>query len=360
MKANLPVVAHTPSEILESMLANILCGESPMDIRVSMHEANPYTLPRSGKSFELRELSEVLFLVLAEHSEDIFILRELCGLASTDPGLPFFNYADFFYKLDSKQEIEFLAESHSQDLMIHRFKLLAVIDALFSIAKLSLIQSAFKKFKFDFNSHTFRETTLLMRDLSIIYYTDKLNEKPQFQRNDGVQDERFSRFSPERKSILKTIVERLTGNKEEQFSKMVRDALIAQEKEMNERFYDIVQRLFDNIKQAKSEDARKGPLEKEYIPNMAEAIYTFMAHTSCANQDHFKHEFGIVYDDANPYKHGKNEYYVSSETFELCRRYIDYTHHERDEPVPHSSFATAFKKATSRLKSDKETKKFTG
>lgn len=352
------VQIHTPSEVLDSTLAHILCGESPMDTRVSMHEAPLYVLTTAEKNFELSELSKLLFLVLAEHSEDIFYLGELCGLASPNLERPFLNYAEFFYKLDNNQEIEFLAESSSQDHMVHRFKLLAIVDALFSIAKLSIVKSSVNHFRFDINGYAFRETYLLMRNFSIIYYFDKLSDKPKFKRTDGVQDVRFSRFAPRRKSMLKAVVEKLTGNQKERFEGMVKNALLSQEKEMNERFYDIIQRLFDNIKQAKSENARKGPPEKEYISNMTEAIYNFMSQTTCANPDQFKRAFGEIYDEDNPYVSGKNEYYVSSENFNFCRRYIGYANHERDAPVPESSFATAFKKASSRLK--QKNNKFTG
>jgi len=363
MKDNLPVRRATPSAILDAILVHILRGESPMDTRVAAHKASLFTLTTEEKNFDLHELGQYLFLVLAEHNEDMLFLEELCGIASSGSDKYHLNYAEFFYKLDNKQEIEFLAEASSLDHRITRFKLLAVLDALFSIAKLSVVQTWSKDSKIDLNGYTFIETSLLLRDLSIIYYSDKLREKPRFVRKDGVYDERFSRFSSERKEVPKSIFIKFTGNMRDEFARRTRDAIMEQERALNIRYHGIMESLFkkqevyrekerkeyEKNKEARSAMARKGGKEKEYISNMATAIFNFISVTPCGNQEKFRHLFGGVYNNENPYKIGKNEYFIDSESYEFCRKYTDFTKHEREEVVPQSSFTKAFKRALKRL-----------
>lgn len=211
MKDSLPVRRITPSALLDNILVHILRGESPMDARVSTRKAPLFTLPTEEKNFDLRELGQYLFLVLAEYNGDMLFLEELCGVTPKMTSGYLINYVEFFYKLDNKQETEFIAEASSAAHRVIRFKLLAVLDALFSIAKLSIVQNSEINSKIDLNRYTFLETSLLMRDLSIIHYTEKLIEKPIFTIKDGVCDERFTRFSSERKGILKSIIERFSG-----------------------------------------------------------------------------------------------------------------------------------------------------
>lgn len=348
MASHLPAKIETWSQRLDGVLALILSEESPMDARVTAGNSPRYTLQCSEATFELEQITDFMFLVLVEHVNDMEALGAICGVDVISTGPLRLNFSDLFYALDEACEKEFMATSSSQQTMLTRYKLLAIIDGIAGISNIIDLKESPYSASSNLLELMFSQSVLFTRSLSIIYYLDKLIEVPQFENKDGVSDPRLQQYQDKNEEIHKRQFEKWKIDMRRRYEDINIERVASLQKKFQERYDQVVSLMLEIIPDKQRENRSKGGKNKAYIPTLKTVIHTFLQHTPCSNLDMFKKKFSSQYHEDSPCKIGTeddDQYYIDSVSSQFYRQYITFNNKEEKAVVPDSTLKNIFKEA---------------